>query len=658
MFFATAVVGVVAGLRSGAYVQVLVIVIWTVVSLLLLNYRLTLQGKWFGRSDLTADGSGIPHPRMPRYIPAFLSGLWATVVAILYRAPLGRWPAAGLLAVAAALFLLGSVMTFVPAVGMKIPCIVAQFFPGPSAAILSLGLALGPLTVISYWADLYHFERRIDGIEFKLSRPPVFTAFAVVLIVIPGIFNLHRVRIATEEEGGGLKTRTTLRQAFQDWATACVPGSGPIRPIIVAISGGASPAGLWGARVLEAVEEAVPEMDSPDAAIFAVSSVSGGSLGAATYFASLAGQSPVLRCRLAAGKEREARRETMQSALQADALGPLLASALFGDVPRAAFGWIPVAITSVAGLSPHWLRGGDRAEGLERAFEANWRTAVAKAFPSGQRPVLFDAPFLSLFSSTTRTRPGPIWIANGTDAQNGGRVLTLPIRPAEKCLPGKMPLPCGWPFRDALDVLALLGADVPISTAVDNTDRFPFLSPEGALMPLNPGVSGRYPTQVIDGGYFDNAGALTALELARWLHDEGPGVTGRQTDSIRPIIVEATTAFAKADKVNVVRCNGDPDDPANSKGRQSILQFFAPIGGINAVRSGHGAAVLREIRDTYCNDSQSFFHFYLFDTGDHVVPLNWTMSKTMAGYIWNNAIEEESNRSEYEKLIEVLKVSR
>jgi hypothetical protein len=84
----------------------------------------------------------------------------------------------------------------------------------------------------------------------------------------------------------------------------------------------------------------------------------------------------------------------------------LLASALFGDVPRAALGWIPVAITSVAGSSPYWLRGGDRAEGLERAFESNWKRAVETTFPAeGQRPILLDAPFLSLFSSATTAAP-------------------------------------------------------------------------------------------------------------------------------------------------------------------------------------------------------------------------------------------------------------
>ena len=354
----------------------------------------------------------------------------------------------------------------------------------------------------------------------------------------------------------------------------------------------------------------------------------------------------------------KARREATKTALQSDALGPLLASALFGDVPRAAFGWIPVGGAWLAGASPSWLRGGDRAEGLELAFEGNWKSAVEKFFPGGaQRPVLFDAPFLSLFNSAAATTPGPIWIANGTDAQNGGRVLTLPIQrpmPPEQCAPGDISRPCGWPFSDALDALALLGADVPVSVAVDNTDRFPFLSPEGALTSTRPADKGQYPTQVIDGGYFDNAGALTALELARWLHNEGPRIINRDQGSVQPIIVEATTVFAKAGEVDIVRCDVNNDDPAKSKGRSSLRQFFAPIGGVNAVREGHSAAVLREIRDNYCSNGQSFFHFYLLDTDDWHVPLNWTLSKAIADHIWNDAMGIGNNPDEHQKLTKVL----
>src|SRR5262249_46673563 len=151
------------------------------------------------------------------------------------------------------------------------------------------------------------------------------------------------------------------------WVRTCAPDQRPVRPVIVAISGGASRAGIWGARILYDVEQA---SGPGKPAIFAVSSVSGGSLGAAAYMALLAPLKPEERC---AGGVTPARQQQLQALnspeLAQDALGPLLAGALIVDVPRAIFS--PLA--QLAGYQP---RGGDRAEALERAFEGLWRRSA------------------------------------------------------------------------------------------------------------------------------------------------------------------------------------------------------------------------------------------------------------------------------------------
>jgi hypothetical protein len=630
LFVAAAAVGVIGALRSHACWQAAIILVWTALSLVLLHRRLAIQKRLVGTSDLTTATYRALPPK-PKQIPPFLNSLWTTVTSLAYHAPFGSKVAFGLLTTAILLFISGAIATFVPSIGMKIPRLIASFFTGPSAALVCFGLAMGPLTVISYWADRYHFP--------GLSRPPVFTALLLVMLFVPAICSLHRVRIFTGGDSPTIEDRLTLKAAFVNWTSQCISGSGEIRPIIVAISGGASAAGLWGARILEAVDEVDPQQNS---GIFAISSVSGGSFGASTYFASLAGQADT-RCRLHAAS-RESRRKAMADAIGRDALGPLLTSALFGDIPRSLLGWIPSALAAATNSSPSWLRGGDRAEGLERAFEANWYSAYRMAFPAFS----LENSFLSLFGKAGQPRPGPIWIANGTDAQNGGRILTSPVQFSKDCLVGES-VPCEWPFHGASDALALIGADVPISTAVDNTDRFPFLSPEGALTSVT--IKHEYPTQVIDGGYFDNAGSLTALELARWLETHGSQLVGRTPGSVHPIIVQATTAFAEADDVDIVSCQAIPDDPTRSRGRSDLLQFFAPIGGVNAVRSGHEATVLREIRDQYCDPrNQRFFHFYLFNNNEYAVPLNWTLSKTIVDYVWKTAIGSQSNCDQYNAL--------
>ena len=69
---------------------------------------------------------------------------------------------------------------------------------------------------------------------------------------------------------------------FVKWVEDCTENQNPVRPVIVATSGGASRAAVWGARVLLEVDAIVK---SGNTAIFAVSNVSGGSVGAAAYVA-------------------------------------------------------------------------------------------------------------------------------------------------------------------------------------------------------------------------------------------------------------------------------------------------------------------------------------------------------------------------------------
>ncbi len=110
-------------------------------------------------------------------------------------------------------------------------------------------------------------------------------------------------------------------------------------------------------------------------------------------------------------------------------------------------------------------------------------------------------------------------------------------------------------FPDAVDLLAVANADVPLSTAAHNSGRFPYTNPVAAVYgptcPQDPRDGEPVPAKrrpglcmrLQDAGYFDNSGALTAANLLRAID----GCTGdpacakpnaRGTLWIKPVLIE------------------------------------------------------------------------------------------------------------------------
>ncbi len=274
--------------------------------------------------------------------------------------------------------------------------------------------------------------------------------------------------------------------------------------------------------------------------------------------------------------------------LGGDALGPLLGGWLIDDVPRSAFDPVAALIRSVSGRRPN---GGDSAEAIEHGFEELW-AAVAR--PQGAPG--WDRPFLSLFYGDHKGayRKGmPLWFANGTEAGTGNRVITGPIAAPRDQQDSATP----WPFRGARDWHTLMGADVPIATAINNTARFPYLEPFGEMLSIH---SKKQVGSLVDGGYFENEGLQTALDLAEWLAGHGPSA-GRRP--VRPIIVQATgDGEADAGVADVMTCAIASDGPFIPDDKHGAWQILAPLVGLYHVRGGHSAVLLRQAHDQLCGE--------------------------------------------------------
>jgi len=429
-------------------------------------------------------------------------------------------------------------------------------------------------------------------------RLPVLAVFVVLMTVIanwmPG---LHTMRVAVQT-GSGAPTEVrqpTLEEAILWWrkANTCEEKlSTPcnVRPIIVAGEGGASRAGFFTGSLLAHLEDLSTAGDgSPPFSkqLFAISTVSGSTLGAAACAAKLEdsqGEAWPLptdertndalwfksgKAQGVGGVDKvplptaPSRKDILQQVLAGDFLTPVMA-ALALDL------WVP--------WHAAFYNGGDRAFFLERSWEQRY------ADPSGRTRMGkkgFDRPFSSLAPQPDRWRP--ILIFNGTSITTGRRIVTstlypLIVSPDDPFADPKKDKNIESVFRGSYDLYSMMcqheearksgcvceqrppgelrplrmkGCDIRLSTAVSNSARFPVISPHGDI-PSGKKVVDR----IVDGGYFDYSGIVSALELRAQIM--------RLDEKLNPFVLFATNDPGFAPRFNPDACDGSdpqPDEP-------------------------------------------------------------------------------------------------
>lgn len=339
---------------------------------------------------------------------------------------------------------------------------------------------------------------------------PFFGLSLIWLMVAPGWFgDIHDARTCRSlalsndpaKRCAVQVERPTLKQAFLGWwrenaaADMTKPIAGPnvvtVPPmIVVATAGGASRAAFWTTQVLGEIAEREPRFADR---LFMISGVSGGSLGA-TVFRSLV---EVDRRSTADNRGAAFLKEAAKKGrdfVENDFLGPTLAAGLYVDLPSSSA--LPL-------LLPPRLRPDDRAAALEKAWEHAWATRVAQV----ARPFGWTSGFSAVFAGD---RPWPVLALNGTSVEKGKRIITSNARFWSKAGDSHMNMSGGINRYDTLEITQ---SDIPISTAVTMSARFPVISPTGALRD----DKGKVWTRITDGGLFENFGAFTADEVLRYL---------------------------------------------------------------------------------------------------------------------------------------------
>lgn len=314
------------------------------------------------------------------------------------------------------------------------------------------------------------------------------------------------------------QARPTLAAHFSAWM-AQHPAGEPV--YVAAVVGGASRAAYWTGSVLGQLEEQARASDRRFAAnLYAMSAISGGSLGATAWVADLA-QHPA---RADGGAQH---RQRVRAFLGQDHLSPLVARWLFPDL---AIRFVPLPLPGA------WTDAADRSLGLEKPWVQDWETAAsaspasagsaaAASAPPVQpvQPVRWDQPITALYQTGERNGAGrlPALLLNTVRLEDGQRFVQAPLRTA---MPGVLDL-----LDPRLDT-----ARLSLAQAVHNSARFPYVSPAAVLLPAPAapaGASGagsasdrgRQPRlgRLGDGGYHEASGAATLSDLLESLRQDG-----------------------------------------------------------------------------------------------------------------------------------------
>jgi len=346
-------------------------------------------------------------------------------------------------------------------------------------------------------------------------------------------------------------------------------GKSPVPVIFVASEGGGIRAAYWTAVVLEALRERVPDLERH---LYALSGVSGGSVGLAGWLVSR-------RAELCGITEGDTPPPVARS-LGMDFVAPAIAAMLYPDMMQRYLPW-PV-------------QSFDRS----RALEEGWQRAFAHA---PDRP--FDGTLGALYEGCERL---PHLMLNSTVVETGQRaVLTLLATNP----PGDDPV-----LIDHFDAMneKYTAWKQSLAGLAHHSARFPVVSPAGTVEETDKEGKRTSAFRLVDGGYFDNSGIQTALELVGYLRQKA-------RRKFTPLLI-----LVRSDPDEAQECEG-PCTPGTGALFPEVASI---IGGLYNARGAHAESSLKSI-DRVPEPPEVFDLVVGEEAPAARAPLGWSLSDSV-----------------------------
>ena len=406
------------------------------------------------------------------------------------------------------------------------------------------GQFLGASSVVIFGFGTWLILTALVNMFEKYIRFPVSFSLLVLVIVFSFFNNNHAIRISDKQVD-----RTDLVNHFDNWLEDKSDSS---TVYLVAAEGGGIRSAYWTANVLAELDQRYPNFD---ANTYAYSSVSGGSLGTLLY-------------RSLKKEKQGSVSERTKLMLQNDFLAPVTAALIFPDLVQK---FIPFAIKRL-----------DRARVLEHSWEKSW-----KELPN-VRETDWSQGFLTQFSQ----KDVPCILLNSTHVESGYRTVVSNVDLTELA------------SDNIIDLFSIQKYDIPVSTAIGLSARFPLLTPPARIESRDGEVWGH----LVDGGYYENIGATTIMDVYSKLR--------RHCD-----LKYKNIRF----KVIALRNTKSTDDYSPQRGMTEILP---PLITLSHIWEHNGEEVLRKGSELLEQYGDELIEIKLSRDDKENIPLGWYLSKS------------------------------
>jgi hypothetical protein len=438
-------------------------------------------------------------------------------------------------------------------------------------------IVFGPMAILLLFSAIWVPIGSALAYAGKLTRLPLF----LILLLCALSFSAadcndnHLIRYQRVESQA---KPMDYNEGFKQWLSRrCDRDAYDTYPVfIVSAEGGGLRAAYFTSLVLSKLQDADPAFAHH---VFAISGVSGGSLGGAVFAgltAKYVEHDGALPCnfqtRLPPDKAETGLRGMTDEVLGQDMLSPLLASMLYPDFLQR--------------FLPFPIQRFDRARALEDALGYYWNSAT------GGREFYKDFYLYDLYrdsagQSTFATRSTPALFLNITRVETGEQMVVSNLNPAGPDAERNNRLNGLTSLADVDPTMSF-----PLSTAACLSGRFPVVTPAGYLPARVPDDQGNIKDgkfRYVDGGYFENSGTATVLDLLSALN-----------------INEATNAAQKNIQLIVIRIGTNPGVFQFEEGgkvylspvlykRQGLGEISSPIITLLNTRNARGNLSVREM---------------------------------------------------------------